>query len=169
MPVEIAFRDLYIPLGGGAEGEPDRAPLSTLDDDERSHVHGTLWIRVNGRDLPALGCFGVDDVCMGTWAHELAAAARRLVAADPGSYAFDEGEQGQPSFEFERRGESLTIRVEASIYATDISPPPWEPQACSFAEFQTEVALFLERLDRTVSAASPAGEGWVHAQLGQAG
>src|SRR4051812_2587862 len=91
MGVEIGFRDLYIPLSSPDEGQSDRAPISMLDHDERSHIHGTLWIRVNGTDLPALGYFGVDDACMGSWAAELAAAVRELRRSDIARYVSTKG------------------------------------------------------------------------------
>src|SRR5262245_51156158 len=40
MTIEIGFSNPYIPLVASEEGEPERAPLSMLDDDERSHVRG---------------------------------------------------------------------------------------------------------------------------------
>jgi len=165
MPIEIGFRDLYIPLVGTAEGESDRAPLSTLDDDERSHVHGTLWIRVDGHDLPALGFFGPDDACLGSWAAELHAAVAALEHADPARHVFDEGEQGQPAFIFERAGASVRISLSASQYDSACEPPPWPSQTCTLAGFVAEVRKFLASLDAVVRAAAPAGEGWLRGQL----
>ncbi len=169
MPIEIGFRDPYSPLASTAEGEPDRAAISTLDDDERSHVHGTLWIRVNGKDLPALGYFGPDDVCFGSWAAELDGAARALAQSDPSRYVFDEGEQGQPAFVFERNGDTVLISVERSRYDDSADPPEWTPQSCDHAEFQAQVAGLLVALDATVSAASSAGRGWLRVWLKRGG
>jgi hypothetical protein len=104
MSLEIGFAELYVPLIARAEADAVRAPLEQLDDDERSCVHGTLWIRVNGRDLPALGFWGRDDACLGAWAAELSRAVQALEPSDQACYVYDEGEQGQPAFVFTRTG-----------------------------------------------------------------
>lgn len=80
MSIAIGFSDPCVPVLDD-DGE-HREPLSLLDADETSpHLHGTLWIRLDGVDLPALGYFGVDDACLGEWAAALDAAhvrARRV-------------------------------------------------------------------------------------------
>src|SRR5438128_1587274 len=79
--------------------------LTSLDD----HIHGTLAIVVGGKPLPMLGYFGPSDACLGDWAAELSRAARVLSSGDPASYVYDEGEQGQPAFVFQRKGETVSL------------------------------------------------------------
>jgi hypothetical protein len=169
MTIEIGFSNPYIPLVASEEGEPERASLSTLDDDERSHVHGTLWIRVNGRELPALGYFGRDDACLGGWAAELHAAARTMESTDPATYIFDEGEQGQPAFVFEREGPIVRVSLRPSHYGTAGHAPPWRPETCALADFVAEVKAFVTSLDATIRTATPAGANWVQEKLKEAG
>ncbi len=166
MPIAIGFSEPYIPIAS-ADGQTRRAPLSTLeDDDAHSHVHGTLWIRVNGADLPALGYFGVDDACLGAWAHELAAAARALATSDRAEYVFDEGEQGQPAFVFEREGDHVRISLQPSALAPDVPPPDWPPQACALVDFIAQVRAFLDALESAVGTASPGGARWLRDRTG---
>ncbi len=165
MSVEIGFAGLYIPLVGTAETDPDRAPLDELDDDERSHVHGTLWIRVNGHELPALGFWGPDDACLGSWVAELTRAVQALESSAHACYVYDEGEQGQPAFVFSRFAESLRISLEPSALGHGIAPHPWPDQTCAFADFVLEVRKFLDTLRNVVCSASPAGGEWFRAQL----
>lgn len=94
---EIGFGVLYIPLVAPEGGESDRAPITDLGADGNQHIHGELWIRFNGRGLPAPGYFGADDVCISTWVEELAIVSAELGASGSGRYVFDECEQGQPA------------------------------------------------------------------------
>jgi hypothetical protein len=55
---------------------------------------------IDGRLVPRLGYFGPDDVYFNVWVRALAKAARALTTADPASYAYEEGEQGQPAPRF---------------------------------------------------------------------
>jgi len=80
----------------------DRKPLTELTLDR--HVHGGLRLEINGRLVPYLGYWGPDDVCFGEWVNELWRAAQALRDSG-GRHVYDEGEQGQPAFVFEREGD----------------------------------------------------------------
>lgn len=139
MTVKISFDSLWT-HGPGPQDE--RASLAHLSV-ENTHVHGLLRIDVGGRDLPALGYFGPDDVCFNAWVRELAIASRTLTASDPSAYVYDEGEQGQPAFHFERSGAELLISVRASEISDGAGDSTWERVACALDDFVTEVARFL--------------------------
>src|SRR5262245_41071001 len=100
MSVSITFGDLWAYAG---ELSDERVSLSELAADGRTHIDVRLELSINGRLLPYLGFFGPDDVCFNTWLCELRTAARRLSQSDHSEHVFDEGEQGQPAFKFERR------------------------------------------------------------------
>lgn len=89
-----------------------RLPLDALTVDD--HVHGELRVEVAGRVLPHLGYFGVNDVCMADWLEVLAGVRDAFTSSQAGRYVFDEGEQGQPAFVFERRGDQAYVTIAAS-------------------------------------------------------
>jgi hypothetical protein len=83
---------------------PKPEPLSRLGGRRNlGHVHGRVTIEIAGRAVPHLGHLGPDDVCLNTWLVGLCNAVNAL-AETGGKYIFDEGEQGQPAFSFERLG-----------------------------------------------------------------
>ena len=149
MSFEIELGDLYVP---GPPGSNTRLGLETLPSDGREHIHGRLEIRVNGRAMPALGYFGPDDVCLGQWAHELLLVLRTLSAGNEARHVYDEGEQGQPVFEF-RRDES---RAYISITDSD-----WRAVACDAGAMLSSVRSFLDELrGRLESLAPHAATAW---------
>jgi hypothetical protein len=161
--IEIGYREPYLVHNAGP-GESDRLPLGAIDE---AHVcvHGTLWIRVAGQALPMLGYFGEDDACLGNWAVELAGAAATLSRADPSRYVYDEGEQGQPAFVFERAGSTVHVSIGASRISGGRARPDWGRQACELSLFVDAVSSFVESLDAEVRGASPVEGGrWVEHQ-----
>ena len=152
--VEIRFADLYSELDRG-DGFT-RVPLSALEstpDWQCVHVHGRIAIEIAGRSLPYLGYFGDDDVCVDTWLVELAAARRALTAGT--TYVFDEGEQGQPAFRFDRHGDTVLVSITKSEISDGTAHPDWQEIACEYAEFCAAVDGFVEDLERTTRAALP--------------
>src|SRR5689334_22705991 len=97
-------------LPDGGHSELHLADLRTDGD----HIHGRLSITIGGATIPRLGFFGPDDVCLGTWLCELALASRQLCSEGCSRYVFDEGEQGQPAFVFEREGPVVYVSIEDS-------------------------------------------------------
>lgn len=110
----------------------DLLPLSRLMPD--SHVHGGLRLEITGRLVPYMGYWGPDDVCFGQWLEELAHAAAAL-DHDGGYHVFDEGEQGQPAFVFERFNGLGYFTIGPSDISGAGGDPAWEKVAFSPAEF----------------------------------
>ena len=137
----------------------DRLPLANLDDDQNGHVHGRLRIVIDGRDLPRLGFFGPDDVCLNTWVKELLPIRAQLGATD-GRYVFDEGEQGQPAFAFERSGTSLFVSVLRSEIGGGDGDESWSRVACLAVDFFTAIDAVLEEIRARVTAIGAQGEHW---------
>ena len=146
MPFEIAFESLW------THGETDEPVSLTFLSDENTHVHGKLRIVVRGCELPRLGFFGPDDVCFNAWVHELTTAARVLVAADPAAHVFDEGEQGQPAYHFERAGSDVFVSVRASMISDGTADPSWERVPCKLEEFVVSVSRFVAAFSSALEA-----------------
>ena len=142
MTVQIDFSDPWVYL---AERQGERCPVSELIK-PGAQLHGQLVISIGGRPLPGLGYFGPSDVCIGMWAHELSEAIRLLDAPDKTRYVFDEGEQGQPAYEFIRDGCSLWVSVIDSRLSDGLADPSWQRVHCQYAHFRAAVQGFLGRL-----------------------
>ena len=120
--VQIWFDDLAVIIGN------ERLPLAEVKAD--SHIHGALNFLISGRQLPHLGFFSFNDVCAGTWLHELDAMVRAFVSSSECRYVFDEGEQGQPAFVFERAGELAFVSVCDAEYSGGSADPEWQRVEC---------------------------------------
>jgi hypothetical protein len=143
------------------DGRSEELSLSALRSSD-AHIHGELAIVVGGEQIPHLGFFGPSDVCVGTWLRELA-TARRVLADDGGRHVFDEGEQGQPAFKFERVGDRVNVSVVDSEISDGVGDPEWGIQSCTVVEFTTGVTNFFATLESTLEEAAPGvGRLWVH-------
>src|SRR5690606_16552269 len=107
---EIEFSDLWTYEAGKADR---RLPLNQLSGKD-GHVHGLLRMKIGGRALAYPGYSGPEDVCFNASVHQLKPAPQRLRASGRSSYTYDEGEQGQPAFLFEREGDIAYISIVAS-------------------------------------------------------
>lgn len=137
----------------------DRRPLSALAAD--SHVHGGLRLEFAGRLVPYLGYWGPDDVCFGQWIGELVQAVAAM-SQPGGRHVFDEGEQGQPAFVFERDGERGFFSIAASELSGAGGDPDWQRVEFSPAEFMAAVDGLWASFAAELRAASPgAAEAWL--------
>lgn len=153
--IRISFSDLAAP------GESRRS-LTELEADD--HIHGDLLIEVQGRRLPHLGYFGPNDVCFADWLEQLAAVRAAFLAADPARHVFDEGEQGQPAFVFEREGASGYITIADSELTSSFgrADPGWQRVPFSSAELVDEIQRFRQAfLDHVRSIAPGLAEQWM--------
>jgi hypothetical protein len=161
--LKISFADLAVVR------QNQRLPLDqlTLDD----HVHGELRIEVAGRCLPHLGYFGGNDVCMADWLAELAGVRDAFTSSESGRYVFDEGEQGQPAFVFERIGDQAYVTIADAEYSGGVADPAWQHVEFSAAALISEEARFRQTFAAHLTAAVPAvGSQWLAAHVrGSAG
>jgi hypothetical protein len=148
---EIGFSDLWT---YEVNKPDDRLPLGRLSD-SGGHVHGLLEIKVNGRAIVHLGYFGPDDVCFNEWVFELQGALAALRGSPQASYTYDEGEQGQPAFRFEREGDSGFISIVASELSDGRADPEWQRAGFPFADFERSVGRFLAQLQAHIERAAP--------------
>ena len=124
-----------------------------------SHIHGGLRLEIGGRLVPYLGYWGPDDVCFGQWLNELWHAARALEQPG-GRHVFDEGEQGQPAFVFEREGDRGFFSIAASEESD--GDPGWQRVEFVPAEFIAAFEDLLASFSRALRGASPAAaESWL--------
>ena len=131
----------------------ERQPLSALTPDE--HIHGGLRIQFGERFVPNLGYFGPDDVCFSTWLEELSAAARAFESDTDARYVFDEGEQGQPAFVFERAGDQAYFSITKSEFSGGEADPDWQRIEFSPDDFFAEHTRFRESFFAAVRVAAP--------------
>ena len=158
---EPTVRIFYESLGvdeGGADGI---LPLSALSDD--CHVHGGLRIIIHRRLVPRLGFFGPDDVCFSTWLEELETVYTLFRAAETARYVFDEGEQGQPAFLFEREGKKMTLSIIASRISGGKADSDWQNVGFLYEDFNDQYLKMREAfLQRLVEAAPTTADAWIH-------
>ncbi len=132
-PVRVSVENLWtyrVSHSGGTE----REPLSRLGNNwNAGHIHGRLSIEIAGRSVPHLGFFGPDDVCLNTWLVELCNVVNALVEA-PGEYTFDEGEQGQPAFQFVRVGDEIVFSITESVLAGGRADTEWQGVRCPYED-----------------------------------
>lgn len=131
----------------------DRLPLSQLL--PTSHVHGGLRLEIGGRLVPYMGYWGVDDVCFGQWLVELENAANAL-KHDGGRYVFDEGEQGQPAFVFERASSQGYFTIGSSEYSGEDGDPDWDRVEFSPTEFVATFEQLRHAFETEIMREAPA-------------
>lgn len=140
MTANITFSDLFI-----STADRTRLPLDRCEPDT-GHIHGRLTITISGRALPHMAYSHPDDVCVNTWAEELLRVVLQLGAAESARYTFDEGEQGQPAFEFSREGEVLYVSVVASVLSGASSDPSFRMVSCLWVDFLAAAQRFFADL-----------------------
>jgi hypothetical protein len=137
----------------------DRRPLSALVAD--SHVHGGLRLELVGRLVPHLGYWGPDDVCFNQWLSELRHAAIAL-ELPTGRHVFDEGEQGQPAFVFERDGDRGFFSIAASALSGADGDQDWQRVEFLPADFVAAYMGLRASFATALRQASPtAAEAWL--------
>ena len=155
---ELRFSELWTYESGNSS---ERLPLSRLSD-RGGHVHGRLEIEINGTRLPYLGYFGPDDVCFNEWVFQLHSALATLRSAPRISHTYDEGEQGQPAFLFERAADALFVSIIDSELSDGVADPDWQRVPCHFPDFEHSVATFLSDFRQHLGSQAPkfAAEWW---------
>ncbi len=156
----LFFENLTV-TGTGANR---RRPLSALNGN--SHIHGGLRIVIGGRTVPHLGYFGPDDVCFFAWFEEFEKIIETFQDRANATYTFDEGEQGQPAFRFDKRADTVYLSITDSEISDGSGDPDWQNVVFSYEDFTTAYkklkADFLAELDR---AAPRAKEKWLRTYL----
>lgn len=147
---QISFGTLAV-----LDGTGERQPLSFLDKD--CHIHGELKIVIGNRSLPYLGYFGPDDVCFSTWICELDAVAEAFRNSDTASYLFDEGEQSQPAFLFEKEGKTGFLSIVDSPLSDTEGDPDWQRVEFNSDDFLIRYENFRTDFINELRHAAPDG------------
>ena len=149
--IEPTIRIFFVNLAAIGDNN-ERLPLSHLDMDYHHHIHGGLRIEVQGRFLPYLGYFGADDVCFSLWLGELESVYNTFEEQAVASYTFDEGEQGQPAFLFEKEGGNVFLSIVDSEYSEEGADSNWQRVKFLYEDFRAQYlstkAAFLSELDQ---------------------
>jgi len=148
-----------------AEGEDAEVPLTALSGPDE-HIHGHLVIAVGDRVVPQMGFWGPHDVCFNTWFEELETVVRELRDRPSATYVFDEGEQGQPAFQFARDDDLLRISVIDSLISDGVGDESFQSVACSWNDFLAQIYGLFENFRVEVLAANPTiGPLWLEKHL----
>ncbi|RKH97612.1 hypothetical protein [Corallococcus sp. AB038B] len=131
--------------------DTQRWPLTALNEDE-PHIHGELRWTLAGRQVPGMGLWGPDDVCLGEWWDGVNATLTELAAE--GAYTLDSCEQGSPAFLFERRGESILLSIVAGMGGGD-PKPDWQQVPFAWDDWVKEVGAFKRRLREWIETKGP--------------
>jgi hypothetical protein len=137
-------------------GRVSTTPVSrshTSDESKNSHIHARLEIVIGGQCLPRLGFWGPDDVCLNTWVRELL-CIRSVLGATDGRYVFDEGEQGQPAFAFERCEDRVLVSVLRSKISDAGGDDNWHKVPCRASELFSDPGIVDELEDQVLA------QGW---------
>ncbi len=136
-------------------GEDGPLPLAQLSGEE--HIHGGLRLEMGGRLVPDMGHWGPDDVCFNEWLVQLQTVARTFATADAGPvrHVYDDAEQGQPAFLFEREGERAYFSIIASKIGGGDADPDWQRVEFSPEEFIAEHRRFQQAFLAELRASVP--------------
>ena len=130
-PVKITFANLVV-LGEA----DDPAPLSELHEDD--HIHGRLSIEIGDRIVPYMGYWNSDDVCFNSWLAELDALTGLFDVNAITEYIYDEQEQGQPAFLFEKSDDIVFFSIIASCTSGHGGDAAWQQVAFAYTDFQEQ-------------------------------
>jgi hypothetical protein len=137
----------------------DRTPLSELT--AKSHVHGGLRLEIAGRLVSHMGYFGRDDVCFAQWLVELDQVTKAFEHPG-GRHVFDEGEQGQPAFVFERDDSRGYFTLAASELSGAEGDAEWQRVEFSPLDFIAAYGDFRSSFVAALKLAAPGvAETWL--------
>lgn len=108
-----------------------------------------------------MGFWGPDDVCFNTWAEELSRILLTLGCHEAATYTFDEGEQGQPAYEFRREGDTLLVSVVSSLLSGAEGDSSFKEVKCRWGEFVLAASNFFSAFHSALIEQCPdAGPIW---------
>jgi hypothetical protein len=156
--IRIWYENLYVTRNGSD------LPLSSLS--RGDHVHGGLRIEIGGRLVPHLGYLNADDACFGSWLLELRGLAEAF-SETTAQYVYDDGEQGQPAFIFERAGDAGFLSIASSQLSDGQADPEWQRIEFEVHEFLRQYFLLQHSFVVALRKEAPASaEDWIRAHEG---
>lgn len=151
-PIKITFNDLWT---YDVKNYKNKLSISKLNCVDITHIHGTLNIYIYGRKIPYLGYFGENDVCFNSWCKELANIAAEFKNKKSTIYIYDEGEQGQPAFRFEKTNKNVSFSIIDSKISDGEGDPDWQNLKFNYRDFLLEYYNFKEKLLKEISSKAP--------------
>lgn len=130
-------------------------PVSNTD--YFSHVHGHLQIVIDGQQVPALGYFGEEDVCLNAWFIELGTIVRNFESGKGTEYTYDEGEQGQPAFQFVLiKPDEVAFSIVDSAFSDGHAIKKWHNKTFPLSDLKKGYQKVTEQFLKEVTAKAPA-------------
>jgi hypothetical protein len=163
--IRIWCENLHVSRVRSSAGGDD-LPLSSLS--RGDHIHGGLRLEIGGRLVPYLGYGNANDVCFGSWLSELSGVADAFLEATA-RYVYDEGEQGQPAFIFERTGDTSFFSIADSQISDGLADTEWQRVEFATDEFLSEFYRLQNSFVAALRQEAPAtAEEWIRAHDGVA-
>jgi hypothetical protein len=129
-----------------------KAEITLLNDDEYTHIHGDLTIKVKDKFLPKMG-FSSDDVCFNYWVEEFAKLFKNF---DLGlsSYKIEGMDQGMPAYLFEKKGQIIYLSVVSSLNGGK-ADPLWQKVMFDYKDFKDQYNNFKNELLTNIEIHAP--------------
>jgi hypothetical protein len=148
----MSKRTVTISLGAALESSTGLEPFQ--------HIHGAMRLEIGGREVPYMGYFGPKDVCLNGWINVLLSVIAAFRAGQS-QYVFDEGEQGQPAYRFDREGETGYLSIVNSTFSDGEADPEFQRVAFQWRDLEPALSEFgAVLLERVRAHAPPQVEHW---------
>lgn len=119
------------------------------------HIHGALIIGFNNKVVSGLGYFGPDDVCFNQWLAEFSEIVKKHNLGGNYTHTFDEGEQGQPAYKFEKSGRILKFSIVNSEISDGKADPDWQEVEVKYWSFISQIENFYRKFYKFLSELNP--------------
>ncbi|HJT72485.1 MAG TPA: hypothetical protein VJ720_00675 [Chitinophaga sp.] len=124
--------------------------------DHFSHVHGHLQIVIDEKVVPAMGYFGEEDVCLNAWFNVLGTIVRNFESGKDTEYTYDEGEQGQPAFQFVLiRPDEVAFSIVDSAISDGGGIQKWRNKIFPLSDLKKGYQKVTEQFLKEVAAKAP--------------
>src|SRR6185436_11832652 len=134
--------------------------------DEKSHIHGDLIIKIKNKRVPRMGFNGMDDVCFSIWITEFEKMIDLFNEKENSKYKYDEGEQGQPAFLFEKEEDNIYLSINDSEMFDGKGEKDWQKVNFSYDNFLKEYNQFRNKfLDDLENADTEIKEQWIRMHI----
>jgi hypothetical protein len=130
---------------------------SVRNTDHFSHVHGHLQIVIDEKVVPAMGYFGEEDVCLNEWFNVLSTIVRNFESGKDTEYTYDEGEQGQPAFQFVLvKPNEVAFSIVDSAISDGGGSKKWRNKTFPLSDLKKGYQKVVEQFLKEVATQAPA-------------
>lgn len=135
------------------EESEKKLPISYLNENEYTHVHGEMQIIINGKVLPSFGIDSPDDVCFGYWI-EMFTKLFEVFNMCLCQYTIEGGDQGKPAYRFEKEGDCVYFSIVDSMLGGK-RDPDWQRIEFSYRDLKRAFLEFKNRFIDTIRICAP--------------